>query len=105
MQRVQKGHRQYMVEAKNFIVFAGKNLRDFGLVFNGSGTHGAPLRDYTTVAIPGKNGELYIDNGRYMNTKVTYHVGDCQFYLNYCHHRKPLRENHLNSYYDFTARF
>ncbi len=75
MQLVQKGHRQYMEAAKNYVVFAGKNLKDFGLVFSGTGTHGAPLRDYSTVAIPGKNGELYIDNGRYMNIKTTYHVG------------------------------
>lgn len=64
-----------MEAAKNFVVFAGKNLKEFGLVFNGSETHGAPARDYTTVAIPGKNGELYIDNGRYTNIKVSYHVG------------------------------
>lgn len=64
-----------MEAAKNFIVFGGKNLKDFGLVFNGAGTHGAPARDYSTVAVPGKDGELYIDNGRYTNMKITYHVG------------------------------
>ena len=64
-----------MEAAKNYLFFADKNLREFGLVFNGTSTYGAPVRDYTTVAIPGKNGELYIDNGRFKNIKMTYHCG------------------------------
>lgn len=64
-----------MEAAKNYVVFNGKNLKDFGLVFSGAGTHGAPARDFSTVAIPGKDGELYLDNGRYLNARLSYHVG------------------------------
>jgi phage-related protein len=64
-----------MEAAKNYVVFNGKNLRDYGLVFSGAGTHGAPARDFSTVAIPGKDGDLYIDNGRYLNARLSYHVG------------------------------
>jgi len=60
---------------KNFVHFAGKNLKDFNLVFQGSGTYGAPARDVTMVKVPGKNGALTIDAGTYANISVKYHVG------------------------------
>lgn len=60
---------------KNYVTFAGKNLKDFNLVFEGSGTYGAPARDVSMVRVPGKNGDLVIDGGTYANIPVKYHVG------------------------------
>lgn len=54
------------------ITFAGKNLADFGVWISGSGTFDAPARDVTFQSIPGRNGDLLFDNGRFENVTVTY---------------------------------
>lgn len=61
--------------AKGRLSFAGVPLEDFGIYVSGYKTHGAPERDQTVVSIPGRNGDLVYDNGRYFNTDVTYHIG------------------------------
>ena len=45
---------------------------DFGVYISGSGTFDAPERDAENFSIPGKNGDVIIDNGRYHNITVTY---------------------------------
>ena len=57
---------------RNYIVFAGKSLKDFGVYISGPGIFDAPERDTKSVAIPGRNGELTLDNGRYKNQKGKY---------------------------------
>ena len=57
---------------RNWLVFAGKSCRDFGVYISGEGTFCAPERDYEVTSIPGKNGDLYFDNHRFKNVKVTY---------------------------------
>ena len=52
--------------------FAGKNSRDFGVYISGGGTYNAPERDVTTYSVPGRNGDLIVDNGRFLNTTVSY---------------------------------
>ena len=52
--------------------FAGKNSRDFGVYISGGGTYNAPERDVTTYSVPGRNGDLIVDNGRFLNTAVSY---------------------------------
>lgn len=46
--------------------------RDYGLYISGSGTFNAPERDVETVEVPGRNGTLVIDHGRFKNITVTY---------------------------------
>lgn len=58
--------------------YDGRSSIDFGMVISGSGTFGAPQRDVETVSVPGRNGDLIIDNGRYLNTTVTYPVSICR---------------------------
>lgn len=60
---------------RNYITYGGKNLKDFGVYISGSGTFNAPERDRKTVAIPGRNGDLTLDNGRYKNITVKYPAG------------------------------
>ena len=50
----------------------GTNLADFGVIVSGEGTYGAPERSVTEEVVPGRNGTLLIDNGRYENVVVTY---------------------------------
>lgn len=56
----------------NWLTYDGTDLRDFGVYISGNGTFNAPERDITSIAIPGRNGDLTIDNGRYKNIKVKY---------------------------------
>lgn len=57
---------------KNFIVYNGIQLSDYGVFISGDGTFNAPERDTTEVEIPGRNGSLTLDNGRYKNIEVKY---------------------------------
>ena len=57
---------------RQWLTFGGKSLKDFGVYISGNGTYNAPERDRKTVAIPGRNGDLTIDNGRYKNTVIKY---------------------------------
>lgn len=56
----------------NWLTYDGTDLRDFGVYISGNGTFNAPERDITSIAVPGRNGDLTIDNGRYKNIKVKY---------------------------------
>lgn len=47
--------------------FDGKSSTDFGTFLAKSNMFDAPERDFESVVIPGKNGELTLDNGRYRN--------------------------------------
>lgn len=57
--------------------FDGESAAAHGLAASGSGTFNAAERDVETVAIPGRNGDLIIDNGRYKNISVAYPVSIC----------------------------
>lgn len=45
---------------------------DIGVYIAGDSVYNAPERDYEMVSIPGRNGNLAIDHGRYENITVTY---------------------------------
>lgn len=55
-----------------YFLLEGKSSRDYGIYISGSGTYDAPERDVSTVEIPGRNGNLLIDNGRFKNTSLKY---------------------------------
>ena len=57
---------------KHWLTFGGRPISDFNVYISGAGTFGAPERDRKSVVIPGRDGELTIDNGRYKNIKVSY---------------------------------
>lgn len=54
------------------ITLNNKSLADFGVYISGKGVFDAPERDSESIEIPGRNGELTIDNGRYKNKPLTY---------------------------------
>lgn len=56
------------------VVFDGVDLVDFGVTLSGVGTFNAPERDVEYVSVPGRNGDIILDNGRYNNISVTYPV-------------------------------
>lgn len=56
----------------NYITYNGKSSADYGVWVSGGGTFDAPSRDVQTVSVPGRNGDLTFDNGRFTNIPVTY---------------------------------
>lgn len=56
----------------NFFVYDGQNSRDFGVYISGDAVFNAAARSINTVAVPGRNGTLTIDNGRFENVELTY---------------------------------
>lgn len=60
-----------MKERKTF-TFDGENSADYGLYISGDSVYNAPNREIDMVSIPGRNGQLAIDMGRYENITVTY---------------------------------
>lgn len=54
------------------LIFAGKQSKDYGLFISGGGTYNAPERDVTAISIPGRNGDMVLDNGRWSNISVSY---------------------------------
>lgn len=57
---------------QNYIVFNGRSLKDFDVYVSGEGTFLSPEREFTSVSVPGKNGDLLFDGGRYKNITITY---------------------------------
>lgn len=56
------------------LVIGDVSLDQYGAVVNSSGIYEKPKRDYEMVHIPGRNGDLHIDNGSWRNVDVTYTV-------------------------------
>lgn len=57
---------------RNYFIFNGISSKDFGVYISGSGTFSGSERDVTTFQIPGRNGDLTLDNGRYKNRSLKY---------------------------------
>lgn len=58
----------------SYIIFNGINLQTFGVLVSGEATYNAPSRAVTEQVVPGRNGTLLIDGGRFDNIEVTYPV-------------------------------
>lgn len=54
--------------------FNGRSSTEFGMIASGEGVHNAPERDLEKVSIPGRNGDLIRDNGRFKNIPISYPV-------------------------------
>lgn len=52
--------------------FEGNLSTSIGFYTTGKYTHNAPERDVTVFQIAGRNGDFFVDNGRYKNIEVTY---------------------------------
>lgn len=57
---------------KNILTIDGKPISDFGIFISGTGVYRAPEKDITVVSVPGRNGDLTFDNGRFHNIEITY---------------------------------
>lgn len=55
-----------------YFIFDDIQSNEYGVWISGSGTYDAPVRDVEVVTIPGKSGDLVVDNGRFNNITITY---------------------------------
>lgn len=58
----------------NYFRFGDHASTDFSLYISGDKTFNSPQRDYESVEVLGRNGNLIVDKGRYKNTTVSYSV-------------------------------
>lgn len=59
----------------NSLTFDGKNSLDYGVFVTGEAVFNAPERVVEMVSVPGRNGAIAIDEGRFENILVTYPAG------------------------------
>ena len=57
------------------LTFGGINSLDYGIFITGEAVYNAPERSVTSIEIEGRNGDLLIDNGRFLNIEVSYPAG------------------------------
>ncbi len=55
-----------------YFQFAGKSSEDFNCHISGSGTFVSPTREMENISVPGRNGDLHIDYGKFNNVTITY---------------------------------
>lgn len=65
---------------RNYLIFGGRDSRDFGVYISGQGTFGAPAKAYDFYSIPGRNGALIGNERRLENIEVSY---ECFIYSNF----------------------
>lgn len=61
-----------MVRMRNSINFGGVNSADFGIYISGEGVFDAPKRAVEMIAVPGRNGEIALDQGYWENIDIVY---------------------------------
>lgn len=59
----------------NAFTFNGQSSDNFGLFISKKDIYSAPARDQNFVSVPGRNGDVLIDNNRYENVNISYTVG------------------------------
>ena len=55
--------------------FNGKSSEDFNLIISEKNIYSAPARDISYQSVPGRNGDVIIDNNRFENISISYTVG------------------------------
>jgi len=54
------------------LTFGGIASNTYGVYISGEAVYNSPARDVNMVTVPGRNGTIAIDNGRFENIEVTY---------------------------------
>ena len=60
------------MEKLPFLMFKDHSSLEFGLLISEKGSYKWASRDITYTSVPGRNGDLIIDNGRYKNVNIPY---------------------------------
>ena len=59
----------------NSLTFGGVNSADYGIYITGEAVFNAPERAVEMVDVPGRNGAIALDQGRWENIEVQYPAG------------------------------
>lgn len=59
----------------NSLTFGGVNSADYGIYITGEAVYNAPKRAVDMVNVPGRNGAIAIDQGRWENIEIEYPAG------------------------------
>lgn len=73
---------------RKHLYVGGADLANYGVYVSGEGTFGAPEKEVTTYAVPGRNGLVLGVNERMENIQVTY---PCFIYTNFEQNMRDLR--------------
>ena len=57
------------------LIFGDVDSADYGIYISGDGVYNAPERAVEFVDVPGRNGAIALDQGRYNNIEITYPAG------------------------------
>ena len=60
------------MEKLPFFIFKSQSSLDFGLLISEKGSYKGASRDISYASVPGRSGDLVIDNRRYKNIKIPY---------------------------------
>ena len=52
--------------------YNGRASGDFGIYISAGSVYNAPQRDVTAISVPGRNGSILLDNGRYLDVSIRY---------------------------------
>ena len=58
----------------NYFTFDNQKSSDFGLIISQKDIYSAPVSDVSLVPVPGRNGDVLLDNNRFNNITVSYDV-------------------------------
>lgn len=57
------------------LIFDGVDIEEtYGILVDGADTWPKPARDRTLIHVPGRNGDIIMDNGCWHNVEITYHL-------------------------------
>ncbi len=56
------------------VIFNGASSQDYGIQVEHPPEYQAPAKDYEIIHIPGRNGDLVVDNGSYQNVNRSYQI-------------------------------
>lgn len=59
---------------KGYFTFDNESSEDFGLYTAGSGAYNSPERISEVISVPGRNGDIIIDGGKFSNVDVVFTV-------------------------------
>lgn len=89
--------------SRGILTFGGYDSDYLGIYITGAAVYNAPERDVTMVEVPGRSGDLCLDNGRWRNVTVTYPAftyGDMETVMRRI--RNALAEESVGGYFDLS---
>ena len=58
----------------SYFFFNGYYSHEMGLIVEEKSIYNAPQRDFEVIQVPGRDGDVILDHGRYKNVEVSYTV-------------------------------